>query len=505
MTADEKESLVRNTLAILQREKGSEVFNYYGELYNECQKYGLGETAFMKSVLPLAFGRFELEEKDPEEVIPNLNRHVTLFGIKCYNNLKLARTLFDHPHQAMEYLEDATLLKHDVTKLSGDSNLGLELGRIFKSETIPANRYLKVIYFLHPKLPFRIESTEVQTIDEFVLNCFRSYTYFKQAAYEFQHGRLQLWLNQADPATASKLNGGQSFYDFLVFVYKTQENLPYYIGDELFLRPEDLLKKANANLDFWPWVYESLENNQIWIWLENLGHEGWETEHLDASIAIDDLDYLGEEDRNLAKVQALLQIIDEKIPKPTLIPDVEKVTLTGIKSQSAFQNKIVVRLGEKGFVKAKVSLDTEIEGVFLETDFMEFHHLSGLSENVISITVDPKEFVRNKVYSCKLMIETLNQTLVIPIELKVVFPLKDFALENLKYAGIFGAFFGLIRFLLYLQYPEWLSYSFGTFLALDIFQIEPTPFYAFAGLILLFVLGLFISGFLILKKYLGYE
>src|SRR5690606_23960542 len=101
-------------------------------------------------------------------------------------------------------------------------------------------------------------------------------------------------------------------------------------------------------------------------------------------------------------------------------------------------------------------------------------------------------------------IQTAYQTISIPIELKVVFPMKEFLIENLKFAGMFAGFFGLVRALLAIQFPDWLNNTFPTFFKFDIFYWNPAGFYLFGFLLILFILGLVGSSIFILKRFLRY-
>src|SRR5690606_8143999 len=117
----------------------------------------LTEKQFRQTVLRMAFERFgAVVEEDPELHIPNLSRFVDLFGTRCYNIYQLGRVLFDSPSKSEEYLEDVVFIKHDVTLLSSNSSLGLEISRLFKAETDHYNRFLRITYRLNKNLPFRV-------------------------------------------------------------------------------------------------------------------------------------------------------------------------------------------------------------------------------------------------------------------------------------------------------------------------------------------------------------
>src|SRR5690554_5350292 len=144
MTTEEKDTLIKQVIKIIQREKGNEDHNYFGSFFNDCQRYAISESEFNKVVLRPAFERYGgLLEDDPEAHIPNFNKFVDIFEKRCYNTLQLGRVLFDHPSKSEEYLEDDVFIKHDVTLLSSSSSLGLEVARIFKAERNPDLRYLK--------------------------------------------------------------------------------------------------------------------------------------------------------------------------------------------------------------------------------------------------------------------------------------------------------------------------------------------------------------------------
>jgi len=318
MTAEDKDTFIKQVASVIEQQKGSEFYSYYSQLINECNTYGLTEEEFNTLILKKAFQLYVSElKKNPEDKVENRNRFVEPFGERCYNPLQLARSLFNHPHKSEEYLDDASLIKHDIAHLS-DSSKALEFGRIFKSEADPYKRYLKIIYKLHNKLPYRIGNNVSETFKELLQKGFQHHDFYDELVDEFINGRLQIWLRETDPENAAKLGEGFGYEDFLKFIYKVDPNYPFYLNDRLFLTPADLVVEAQKNLSFWEDFYRHVENGQLPIWFDSIGKEQWNRQYQSNTGVIANSGYHDEQETKLAVVQSLICTIDPTIEAPKL-------------------------------------------------------------------------------------------------------------------------------------------------------------------------------------------
>src|SRR5690606_37987595 len=111
----------------------------------------------------------------------------------------------EHPSKSEEYLEDDTFIKHDVTLLTSSSTIGLEVARIFKTEKDADLRYLKIIYSLNKKLPYRVGNEVFGQLNEMVERGASDYSFHSLLANDFLKGKLQIWLRETAPEIAATL------------------------------------------------------------------------------------------------------------------------------------------------------------------------------------------------------------------------------------------------------------------------------------------------------------
>jgi hypothetical protein len=503
MKQEEREFLIEQVLKVIQREKGNEDYNYYGDFFSECNKFHLTEKDFRQTVLRLAFERFgAVVEQDPELHIPNLSKFVDLFGHRCYNLFQLGRVLFEHPSKSEEYLEDVVFIKHDVTFLTSNSSLGLDISRLFKAEEDPYNRYLRIAYRLNRKLPFRIGNELFQSLPELLEKAALDFGLHSNLANEFKRGRLQIWIEESQKHL-SGLPEGNDDHDFLSFVYRLDKNYPFYLGETPVFTPNELVEICKKEVKSWPHLFQFIENGQITIWLNAIGKKDWAEDLSKDQNMVDQLDYLQGTDKEMTRVQLLLQKIEPEFI-PVLKPKTQVVSLNSISRKDIFEQRVTVILSTKGYVIANVSVDREVEGVVGPNPKLYFHDLSGHLEDQIRFTVDPSQLTRNKVYQFTVFVETVFETLEIKVELKVVFPIVNFFIENLKYVLLFAFLFGVSRALVGIEFPDWLSFYGSYFLEWQDMAFIPFNYYYFGGIFFILIIALLFTTIWIIKKYQRY-
>lgn len=499
MKQEERDSLIEQVLKVIQREKGNEDFNYYGDFFSECNKFHLTEKQFRQTVLRLAFERFgAVVEVDPELHIPNLSKFIDLFGHRCYNLFQLGRVLFEHPSKSEEYLEDVVLIKHDVTLLSSNSSLGLDISRLFKAETDPQNRFLRISYRLNGKLPFRIGNEIFQNLPEMLEKSALDFGLHSNLANEFKRGRLQIWMEESHQEI-SGFPDGKDEPDFLRFVYRLDNSYPFYLKETPVLTPYGLVEICKKEVESWHHLFQFIENGQIAIWLKEIGKEDWVEDISKDQTLVNQLHYLQGADQEMTQVQLLLQKIEPEFI-PVLKPKTQVVNLISISKKEVFEQVVPVTLAGKGFVIADVSVDQEIEGVEGLSHNLFFHDLSGHLEDQIRFRVDPSKLTRNKLYRFTVFVETVFETLEIKVELRVVFPLANFFIENIKYVLLFASLFAVSRALVGIEFPEWLNFYGDYFLNWDDLSFIPFQFYYLGGIFFVLIVALFFTTFWILKK-----
>ncbi len=145
------------------------------------------------------------------------------------------------------------------------------------------------------------------------------------------------------------------------------------------------------------------------------------------------------------------------------------------------------------------------EGVTVQENDIRFFSQAGEIEQKITLNIVALELVKNKEYTTNIKIETLFETLSIPVKLKAVFPKKAYITMLVKYAIICAVGLGAMRFLIGLMtsHDGWLSDDAQLrsyfYLDADLVTMPSNYFLYFIGLVI-FLFVVFRSFFLI-KKY----
>ncbi len=101
------------------------------------------------------------------------------------------------------------------------------------------------------------------------------------------------------------------------------------------------------------------------MWLEGIGKHEWINNYYKENNKFLNSAYHSEEDKKLAAVQTLIKIIDPSVPAPRIISDQRQIQLLSAEGSRTIEHAINLQLEKSGFVKAKVYLDTNVEGISL--------------------------------------------------------------------------------------------------------------------------------------------
>jgi len=371
-------------------------------------------------------------------------RPINIFGEEVRSLEKLGEILFDNRTKALKYLEDSVFLKENVTYLS-HQNIDLTMGMmdIYASERNNERRFLKVCYQLNSSLPFKVGEESFSTVAEILDRGFMNHDFFMGIYHMFSAGHLQIWLDRQFPEYASILPLGDSYLYFLYFIYSVNQAYPIYVGDEPFLHYDDLVAKARQNAAFGPKLLQAAEDGSLSVWMERRGMEqmiktfkAYASEIRTGEKNNDDLS------KNL--IQKLLEILAPEMEVPELTSAVAQLSFINIQEKPLL-HPIMISLKNKGFVRARVSLDSEISGIWLSQRRLSLYDLDGTSSASFNLNVDPAKLTKDKLYTLLLKVETDYQCISIPVSVKTVFPIRAFLLCLLRYGFLGAAFFCIIR------------------------------------------------------------
>ena len=433
---------------------------------------------------------FEIKRK---RVIPD----VFVFGKKVSSLKEIGQVLFVNTDKAKSgYLHNAIYLPQDVTKLE-TSDTALEFEKIINNENDIDKRFLKIIYHLNPDLPFVIDNISYETINHLLDKTTYDYALFLKTANNYQQGFIHIWLTECDPVNAARLTPDFDYNNFLTFIYRINEKHAFYINQERFENPLQLIEKAENSKIYWSKIADAMYNGQLPAWFTGIGKPEWIAQYNKQTEAFIDAKYYSADDKRLAAVQTLIQIIDPHAAPPKIISIPKSVQLLSLEGSHTMVQLILLRLENKGFLKSEILLDKVIEGIWLNAHEATFQSQSGNTETKIILNINALKLIKDKVYLINILVSTVYETLTVPVEIKVVFPKKAYYIQLIKYAVIGAIFFGGVRFLTgeitgtnSWIYNEYNSYNDSNFLSNNV---------AYFIALVIFIGGLIGSYFLIKK------
>jgi len=424
---------------------------------------------------------------------------VEWLGKQANSLAKLGEISFQNKDDAKYFLRNGNYLPGLVTALSKSASKADQFARIIEDEFDSEKRYLRVIYRLNPRLPFRFQGKLYIHILELLQDACSTAEFYNALLESYRKGELQIWILESDPAIASNLDTSYNHNNFLKFLYKTDPTLPFFINNNRYLNPEELADHAKKDFTIWPDIAQSITDKTISEWFTGIGKDDWNNQIENSHYFISQSGYYTEPEIKLGLVQALFYIIDPISGRPKLEIDQEKIQLLTINGGVILNHNINLRLKNQGYIKAKVYFKFAKEGISISKDILELNSLEGkISEN-FDVTIDTFLLQKEQLYSLELIVSSVYEDIIIPVEIKVVFPKKAYIIKLIQYGLITACFFGAIRYILgiLLDYNGWLVHNTAITNPSDIINGSPLlSFFVFV----LFILGCILS-FKLVKKY----
>lgn len=433
-------------------------YQVYQHFLGQCNQFGVTEEEFFKEILKPAHASINFEELiDDPDPRNDKNTSVMIFNEKLHSLKRLGQVLFDNQNRLGEYFEDVSLLKaHVDTLTTGDH--ALEYAKLFREEPEPEKRWLRIIYHLNPKLPYRIGQHSFPNLKAILDEAFKDKYFYNQVYNEFVSGRLLIWLHECDTAQFDRIPAGRSYNAYLKFIYNVDATYPFYLDDSLFANPYELVLQSRKEKTFRTALYKHINNEQLFVWFESMGKAEWKPQYFAQAVKLREEGLKGD-DLADAAVEKLIRIIDPSIVAPELKASVEKLQFVGVEAGKQINAIVTLQLKKTGYLRANIVLDQLIEGIRLDKTELTFFDLAGHTSHNFVLFIDPLKLTKDKLYELKIRIITDYQTLEIPVEIKTVFPVRTYVLCVLKYGLIGFVFMGGIRFLLgmFLQDTKWLE------------------------------------------------
>lgn len=419
----------------------------YSYFLPQCNQFEITEDDFYKQILKPAFKQADPAPEEDPDPANRKGTWVKIFGVTLHSLKRLGEVLFEDPIRERIYFEDSTLLKNHVDQLE-DADMAIAYTALYKSENDPEKRYLKICYRLNPALPYRIDKKLFVSIEDLLAAGFKSRSLMNRIFKDYELGKLHIWLHAHDPKRFPAEPVDRTDLSFLIFLFGINTSYPFYIRHELFHSPIELVNKAQNNLSFWIDLATNCENGYLWIWFNVLGHNDWSEQLRRLTVKLAQNNTLTKDEKTYSLVQQLLLTINADAVRPLIEVGDEKIEVLDLADTVPVESQINLTLKTLGYVRAKLALEPEIAGIWLNTDTIRLFDLTGEKSSAVNLHVNPMMLTKNSRYDTALRITTGYETLTVPIAVQVVFPKYTYLLYLSKYAGFSGLLFGLLRWLI---------------------------------------------------------
>ncbi len=364
---------------------------------------------------------------------------------------------FRKKEEAAYFLKNTNFLPPLVARLTASASKAVEFEKIFEEERDMESRYLSVVYRLNPALPFRFQDETYSDIKRLLTAASQGEASFRQMRNLFENGHLHIWLGASDAEVAQLLPLKGEPNGFLRFLYRIDSGLPFFVKGEKFFTPAGLAAHLLKDRSLWIPLSREIENGNLFTWFGGIGKTTWAHQYNESYKRIIESGLYKGDILRMAAVQAVLQIIDPTISTPEVKSDKASVSLSDVEAGSIIKSSIRFVLKGDGLLKANVTVDKRFEGIEVKEKELLFDS-AGAREHEIDFAVDGSKLSKDKLYNFNIQVTTVDNTLLVPVEIKVVFPVKAFVGKLLFYGVIGAVVFGLVRFILSLliDYDGWL-------------------------------------------------
>jgi hypothetical protein len=437
------------------------------------------------------FDKAEKERKEKEK-----QKIQILPGRYAKNLEEIGLILFEDEGGARELISE-DIIKSAVAQK--DTVIASQIAKITKSKNSSETKYLEIIYKLNTQLPYRLTAGALANSVEELCSIIFSQTYFKLGQEHFKKGLIEIWLQETNQNAYNRFvqirDTAENFeLAFLEFIYTFNKELPFRLENTEVTTPIELFDLINNDEHWWESGKKALFNKAILLWLKAKG----KTEIVDKWNKIKE-EYSENKDLGL---EAFLLLLNSKALITNIKTSVVEIEHFAIQRGKTVKTEIQFENTTRGYSIGLVSFSKEIEGVEVSKKYVNIHSAFGILTDKIDLSIDSNKLRKGVVYETQIIVTTTaGQTIEIPVKFKVIFPINAFVLEIIKYAALFAIVFGLTRYLLSLNYSEWLTANYDYYLSLSDALSDYQYFYDFAWIFLAFALSVLLI-FRYLIKYL---
>lgn len=269
------EILKGKLVELLIKNNGDLTDSALATLGKEALENGIGDMQFNQLLQECVnLVQWKKRKKEKEVIPPKPENFVIILDERVTSLQQLGSVLFENPIRALEYLANEELFKAAINSLTNnDVNKIFRLLKVLKSESDPDKRFLKVIYYLNPALPYRTTSGNSADIQVLLDKSFQNYALYQEVYGDFKNNKIQVWLRAINAPQAANLPEDKSYLCFLAFVYSINAAHPFYLNNELFPSPVDLVDKARHESNFLELIKEPVNRENLMVWLNAIEQE----------------------------------------------------------------------------------------------------------------------------------------------------------------------------------------------------------------------------------------
>ncbi|WP_439558761.1 hypothetical protein, partial [Dyadobacter sp.] len=212
---------------------------------------------------------------------------VEWLGEYAYNLEDVGEITFRKKAESEFYFRNGNYLPSIVSRLTDSASRAAEFERIIEEEKDTDKKYLKILYHLHPALPFRFRGSVYSDIHKLFDDAVQAPESFWMAAALFSKDHFRIWLNESAPQVAMLMPETKDVIAFLTFLYAVNRHYPFYLNNSKFTSPEDLARAMKVNQGIWVNVAQHMENGHLPAWFKSIGRadiNGRYNAHLEAII-----------------------------------------------------------------------------------------------------------------------------------------------------------------------------------------------------------------------------
>jgi len=437
----------------------------YGQVNGNSLKEKLLSVTWMSDV------KIE-EEKNAEEEIKKRGREI-FDNVFAYSTEEIGEILFKNEGLAKEYIRDGLVINSIDYFSSSKAKSIIEISKLQKDEHL---KYLQIIYRLNSKLPYKFDNANYPDLKELSKVFFENP---KMGKEHLKQGNLEIWLLETQKDNYKKLieirdSAENLDLAFLEMLYTFNPEIPYrFAGNHMIKTPTELSSAIDKNKESWEAGREELYNSSILTWLKAIGHTfivaGW--------VKIKD----NLEKRKDYGLELFLHLLNDKLDLPTLEVSQKNISFPNIQSVTNIKASFILTNKTRGFIEGALSFSKVIEGVTVSPNKINLNSSNGITSTQYTLTINPTNLLKGVDYTTAIQIKsTSNETIIIPVSFKLVFPKNAFIKEIIKYSLFYAIIAGIIRgSWALLGFTDWLNVNYQYYLArLDVtWQRKPEIFY----------------------------